>query len=162
MSMPVSHSEPTPAAAWRDTFRDVLVRLPGSGFVARIRRPSLTSLLATQNGVPNPISDHVVRLMASRMPVDDAARVAQFRANTRGMLEVAALCFVSPRLILDREPNYDADEIGPQDVPDLDISWLYVSWVEGEGIDLLPFLVRPYDPQSTERGAGMVEEPPPS
>lgn len=133
---------PTPAVVWSQARRvGHLVRLPGSGNVARLRRPTLTALAATTNGVPNPLSDAVMRLLAAAPPKTEGERMAAFRTNNRGMLEVAALCFVEPVLVLDREPDPEAGEIGPLDLTDLDISWLYFSWVEGDAASVAPFRV---------------------
>lgn len=132
----------TSAAEWASARIDgQLVRLPGCGNIARLRRPSLTALAATTNGVPNPLSDAVIKLLTATPAKSDSERLAAFLSNNRGMLEVAALCFISPVLVLDRAPNYEAGEIGPHDLTDLDISWIYFSWVEGDAAGVMPFRV---------------------
>src|SRR5262245_61777009 len=102
-------TKPTSAADWkRSTADGDLVRLPGSGHVARLVRPSLISLAATSNGVPNPFTADVQRLLASTAPPkDDADRWSNYKRNARAYMEVAALCFREPRLVLDRPPAAD-------------------------------------------------------
>lgn len=120
---------PTPAAQWRRASTDgELYTLPGSGHTALLRRPSLTAL-AGAGAIPNPLSDAVLRLVLSRPATTEDERLANFRANARGFVEVAARCLVSPPMALDRAP--DDGEIGPNDLADLDYTWLFYEFVEG-------------------------------
>lgn len=131
---------PTNARAWRERRRaGELYTLPGSGLVARLRRPNLYALAATANGVPNGLSEAVLKLMSSRPPASDAERVENVRRNSRAFLEVAALCLVEPPLALDREPT--DDELGPDDLSNLDLGWLYYTFVEGEAATAAMFRV---------------------
>ncbi len=130
MSDPTPPTTPTPAAAWRRQQTDgELFRLPGCGHVARLRRPSLTALAATSNGVPNALAAAVLRLLAAPPAKTDDERVGNVKRNSQGYLEVAALCLVEPRLQLKGEPG--EGEIGPQDLSDLDYAWIYHTFVEG-------------------------------
>jgi hypothetical protein len=131
---------PTSAAEWRRTrIEGELIRLPGSGNVARLRRPSLTAMAATTNGVPNPLSHEVMRLLASAPAATEAERIENVKRNSRGMVEVAALCLVEPRLRLVGDPL--EGEIAPEDLSDYDLSFLYYTWVEGAASDVAPFRV---------------------
>ena len=132
----------TPARAWRD---GQLVALPGSGHQAVLRKPSLRALLSAGR-VPNTLRDQVYRLahpqaVAVVAAQDDAGRAALFHEESAAFIYIASQCFVSPRLVTEREPDYDANEIGPEDISDLDYIWLFYSWTEGSRETALPFLV---------------------
>lgn len=131
----------TPASEWRRVAKEgELYRLPGSGNVARLIRPSLTALVSVSSGVPNPLSRDVQKLITGAAPTqDEAKRWENYVANSRAMQEVAQLCLKEPRLVLDREPG--EGEIGPADLTDLDYSWLYYTFVEGGAADVAPFRV---------------------
>lgn len=137
----MSETQITPASEWRRAaIEGELVRLPGSGNVARLVRPSLLALAATANGVPNPFTADVQRLITGTAPPkDDAERWAAYVGNSRAYKEVAALCFKEPRLILDRPPT--DNEIGPNDLTDWDYIWIYNRWVEGAATEVAPFRV---------------------
>src|SRR5512145_848762 len=45
----------------------------------------------------------------------------------------------SPRLVLDREPNAAANEIGPLELADADYIWLYYQFVEGHASSVASF-----------------------
>lgn len=136
---------PTTASAWRQaTEQGALVTLPGSGNIARLRKPSLTALAGTSNGVPNPLSSEVLRLMAAPPPKTDEERLTNVKRNSRAMVEVARLCLVEPKLKIDGEPG--EGEIGPGDLANMDYSFIYYIWVEGSAADAEPFRV--------DRGAG--------
>lgn len=89
-----------------------------------------------------------------------------FVENARAFVLIARECFVEPRLNTDLrcqtcqhinkyesrqcvncsgmemllvEPNYDAGEISPLDIPDFDYSWLAFSFVEGSDDRVAPF-----------------------
>lgn len=133
----------TPASAWRRAREEgELIRLPGSGNIARLIRPPLASMVLSSNGVPNPLSRDVQRLLAGTAPPkDEAARWTNYQANMRGMQELAALCFVEPKLRLDGPPG--EGEIGPDDLTDLDYTFIVYTWVEGAAESVAPFRVTP-------------------
>ena len=116
-----------------------MIRLPGSGNIARLRKPSLFALAATSNGVPNPLSYEVMRLQASPPAASEDERIEAVRQNGRGYVEVAALCLIEPRLKLVGEPG--EGEISPEDLADFDLWWIYNVWVEGAAADVAPFRV---------------------
>jgi hypothetical protein len=133
----------TPASVWRRKREEgELIRLPGSGNVARLIRPPLAQMVLSSNGVPNPLSRDVQRLLAgSAPPKDEAGRWANYQANVRGMQELAALCLVEPKLRLDGPPG--EGEIGPEDLSDLDYTFIVYTWVEGAAEAVAPFRVAP-------------------
>jgi hypothetical protein len=131
---------PTDARAWRrGREQGELFVLPGCGHVARLRRPSLTALAAATGGMPNPLSEKLIQLAMGRRASSDEQALEYYRRNSRAYLEAAALCFVEPRLVLDREPQ--EGEIGADDLTDLDYTWLYHSFITGGDHDVAPFRV---------------------
>lgn len=123
----------TPAAAWRRATTDgELYRLPGSGHVARLRRPSLYQL-AARGAVDSGLAAQVLkRLTAGERPGErsEADRAQTHRENVDLFLGVAALCLVEPRLILDRPADPERGEIGPEDMADADLLWLYYDFAQ--------------------------------
>lgn len=132
---------PTPASTWRrKREEDELIRLPGSGNIARLVRPPLAQMVLSSNGAPNPLSRHVQKLLAGTPPAkDEQARWENYQANTRGMQELAALCLVEPKLRLDGPPS--EGEIGPEDLTDFDYTFITYTWVEGAAEAVAPFRV---------------------
>lgn len=124
----------TPAREWkRQRTEGDLYELPGSGNVARLARLSLSALAAT-GGPPNDIADRILSLMAVELKTETMTPEKQldtYKRNQKAFVEVAARVLLSPRLIIDREPNYEADEIGPQDLADRDYTWLFYTWING-------------------------------
>ena len=129
----------TGASQWRRGQLGELYTLPGCGYVARLIRPSLTALAASVGGIANPLSNELLTLAAGRRPADDAQVLAFYQKNCRAYLEAAALCFIEPRLVLDREPK--EGEIGPGDLTDYDYTWLYYTFIQGDAEALAPFRV---------------------
>lgn len=131
----------TAASAWRKaTIEGELIRLPGCGHVARLVRPPMSKLVLTSNGVPNPLSRNVQKLISGTPPPkDEQTRWENYQANMRGMQEVAALCMVEPRLRLDGAP--EDGEIGADDLTDLDYTFILYTWVEGAAESVAPFRV---------------------
>lgn len=132
---------PTPASEWRTKRKQgELIKLPGSGNVARLVRPPLASMVLTNHGAPNPLSRDVQRLLSGTAPPkDEQERWKNYQQNMRGMQELAALCLVEPRLRLDGEPQ--DGEIGPDDLTDLDYTFITYTWVEGAAESVAPFRV---------------------
>jgi hypothetical protein len=132
---------PTPASAWRKAREQgELIKLPGSGNVARLVRPPLASMVLTNGGAPNPLSRNVQRLLAGTAPPkDEADRWESYKKNTRALQEIAALCLAEPKLILDRAPG--DDEIGPDDLAEQDYLFIYYNWLEGAAEAVAPFRV---------------------
>lgn len=131
----------TPASAWKKArVEGELIKLPGSGNVARLVRPPLASLVLTNGGAPNPLSRDVQRLLAGTAPPkDEADRWESYKKNTRALQEIAALCLAEPRLVLDRQPG--DDEIGPDDLAEQDYLFIYYTWLEGAAENVAPFRV---------------------
>jgi hypothetical protein len=141
--MAAKPTAPTPAHAWRKQREEgELIRLPGSGNVARLIRPALSMMALSSNGIPNPLSRNVQKLLAGTAPPkDEAERWANYQTNMRGYHEVAALCLAEPRLRLDGPPQ--EGEIGPEDLTSYDYIWIYYTWGEGVAEQVAPFLVAP-------------------
>lgn len=132
----------TPATEWRRqrTDGDLFV-LPGSGNVARLRRVSLTALAAA-GAIPNDTADRVLRLMAIEIKAEqlsDEQQLAVYKRNQRAFIDVAARCLVAPVLIVDGAPDYERDQIGPDDLADRDYTWLFYSWINGTADQVSPF-----------------------
>jgi len=134
---------PTAARAWKRQTRDgELYRLPGSGHVARLRRPSLMALAARAGDIPNPLADEVIKLLAggagsAMTETDETKRMQLFREHARAMVEVARLSFVEPRIA--DTPDYEAGEIAPEDLHDRDIMFCYFELAQGEAAALADF-----------------------
>lgn len=133
----------TPATLWRRAAKDgELYTLPGSGFVVRLRRPSLYALAA--RGVDAaPMTREVMRLLAlAERPQTEDERIAAFLANAAGYVEVARLAFVEPRIAAEGQaPNYDAGEIDAADLSDRDLVWIFYDFLEGGAGDRERFRV---------------------
>lgn len=135
----------TPASIWKQQSpagEGDVYTLPGSGHIARLVRPSLMALAVKAGQVPNTLSDAVIKFLIasdSDLHKTDEEKIASYRQNVRAYFEVAALCMVSPRLVLDRDPNYDADEVGPEAMHDRDIIWLYYDFTQGSSAARLAF-----------------------
>lgn len=122
---------PTPASAFR---RAGLYRLPGSGHTVRLRWPGLRAL-ALAGEITNPLAQSLRRLLAgadaTREQPDETAAIELWRTNSTAFLVVAERCLDEPRLILDRSPDYERGEIGPGDLAEPDIIWLWIWATEG-------------------------------
>lgn len=133
--------DPTPAAEWN---KGDVYRLP-SGKNARLHRPGLMAMLA-RGLIPNPLADRVARLLT--YVTEDETKQRTFdereeamRSNIEAFIGIAALCFQDPILVLDRPPNYDKGEIGPTDVANRDLLWLFYEFVEGSAAEVADFLI---------------------
>lgn len=129
---PASPPALTPASAFR---RAGIYELPHSGHVVELRWPGLYALALTGE-IPNPLAQDVLRLVsgaaageADAQPSEEE-QVARYRKDARSFLAVAARCLVHPRLVLDREPDAARDEIGPDDLHELDVLWIYGQFVQ--------------------------------
>lgn len=129
--------QPTPARAWTQAH---VYELP-SGHLARLKQPALLALIGT--GAGNPISDAALLKMrgGSQVPDlrSDTEKLQSIKDNSKVYLEAAALAFVEPRLVLDHAPDYDAGEIGPSDISDRDLLFVYWNFVMGVAADVAEF-----------------------
>jgi hypothetical protein len=130
--------EPARSVSPIDAFRrGGLYELPHSLLTVRLRWPRLYAL-AARGAVPNGLSAAVMRLIiAERVANGEDAptptreeREQHYREHAQGYLELAALTLAEPRMVLDREPNEGAGEIGPDDLPDHDIRWIVEVFVQ--------------------------------
>lgn len=120
-------------------------RLPGSGNVARLKRPSLLAMAARGTSIPNPLSAEVLRYLTDKGdPLgewDEEKRNEVYVKNAIAFVHIAVLCFVEPKIVTDRIPNYDKGEIGPEQLSDLDYQWITFSFVEGSVERTDPFRI---------------------
>lgn len=127
---------PTPARSWTTIG---LYTLPGSGNVAKLKKVTLIALAAA-GAIPNDI----LQLIALDTPAErlsQEAQLAQYRKNAKAFVAIAERCLVEPRLVTDRAPDYDAGEIGPEDLADRDYTWIFYSFVSGGAADVATFRV---------------------
>lgn len=122
---------PSPASAFR---RGGVYRLPHTGLAVELRWPGLFAL-ALAGEIPNPLAAAVLRIVSGATgkeaePASDEDQIALYRRNARSFLAVAARCLVRPRLVLDREPDYERDEIGPGDLHENDVQWIFFQFVQ--------------------------------
>ena len=112
--------QPTPASEWND---EALYTLP-SGKVARLKRPGVLAIASATNGA-NPISDAVLiqHMTVGNAVTSDEERAGNIRKNSAMYVTVAKLCFVSPRVV--DAPDYDANQIAPADIDDVDLMFVY-------------------------------------
>lgn len=148
------HDDPVPktrltkgvssARDWKKVSEPELIRLPNSGHVVLAQRRSMLAMAAKLGHVPNPLSAEIMRLLAMGQPDDltpEPRQVEIFAKNARAFLELFALTVLEPKLILDREPDYDRGEIAPSDIYDADLIWLYFTYLEGAAERVTPFRV---------------------
>lgn len=122
----------TPASQWRRASQEgELYELPGSGMVARLKRPALLALAAKAGTVPNLLAQEVLRLEGvSRTPKTEQEQIKNYQEFSQGYIEVAKLCFVEPRIV--DQPNYDNGEIAVTDLAEVDLFWLYSTFIKGD------------------------------
>lgn len=135
---------PAPASAFRVASREGEVyELPGVGLPARLRRLPVRAMASIGELLPNPIAQAVMQLavMAER---DEAPQTpdqiqVSVQRHFNAYVRAAELCFVEPRFVHDREPDYDAGEIGVADLTDIDYVWLYWTFLQGTAERVRPF-----------------------
>jgi hypothetical protein len=123
----------TPARQWKT---GGLYQLP-SGNIAHLKRPSLLARAT----MPGKLEQKVLRFIVLETPrmISEEDHIRLYVANSEAYLAVAAATLVSPRLILDRQPDPDKDEIGPDDLSDRDYTWIYQIFVEGSDAESRDF-----------------------
>jgi hypothetical protein len=131
-----SQQKPTPAKEWGKVHAYLLP----SGNIARLKRPSVLALASNGH---NPVSMAVMLELYSKkdQPQTDDEKLVQIKATSRKYLEVLALTFVEPKLVIDKEPNYDNGEIGPADLDDGDLMWVYWTFIEGVAAQFAAFRI---------------------
>lgn len=127
----------TSAAEWGVDVEDGLYyTLPGSGKVAKLRRPGLMGLVTEGGTVPNPLSVEIMRFLAdnsdSFRTMTPKERIDVFQKNVEAFADIARLCFVEPKVApKGKAADRSKGEINPRDITDYDYSWLVYSFVEG-------------------------------
>lgn len=126
----VAPPAPSPASAFR---RAGIYQLPSCGLFVELRWPGLYALVLTGE-IPNPLTADVLRMVSGaandKDPEDEEALIERYRKDARSFLGIAQRCLVRPRLVLDREPDYERDEIGPGDLHEQDMLWIYGHFVQ--------------------------------
>ena len=134
----------TPASEWAKARNGELYRLPGSGNVARLRRPSLHAMAARVGQIPNPLSAEIMQFLAVSNTDGISTpeqQIESYHRNVTAYLHMAQLVFVEPRFILEGEPDYKKGEIGPNDLVDIDYLWIWGTLIYGGADELRPFRV---------------------
>lgn len=139
-------AQATPANEWGEDVDDgVYYRLPGSGKVAKLRRPGLMGMASEAGYIPNPISDDIMRFLADNSNdqfsnMTPQKRMEVFKKNTEAFIDMARLCFMEPRVApKGRKADRAKGEINPRDITDWDYNWLVYSFVEGSLERVAPF-----------------------
>ena len=141
---PEPELEITHADEWRAFGREgALYKLPGSGKVMRLRKPSLMAMSVKAGFVPNPLQNEVLRFMAEvdqggygRDQQSEAKQVEHYKKRVAAFLHIVVLAAVEPQVVLDGQANYAAGQINITDIPDRDIMWIVFSLVEGEALPI--------------------------
>jgi hypothetical protein len=81
-------------------------RLPGTGLNARLRSTVLSALVTRGGAVPNRLADEVARLLMEGRPsesrtIDPARQMESYKKYFNGVIQVARLVFVEPRIAED-------------------------------------------------------------
>lgn len=119
---------PTNPAEWN---APRLYTLP-SGNVARCVRPAIIAMAAKLGYVPNPLAAEVLAMTATTNQNDTPEQqIANFERNAPAFVQVAALALVEPKLVLEGQPDYSKNEIGPLDLADEDYIWFYYTLSQG-------------------------------
>ena len=142
----------TPARAWKRQPPTYLRTLP-SGNTALLRRVTLVEI-ATSGHLPEPLSaliGEVIEATLARQDVSSPEWAEKWKARTADLDlatmqklidDVTPLLFVEPRIVTDREPDYDAGEIALDDVSLDDRSDAFVSAFGEVGL-LVDFFQKP-------------------
>lgn len=131
----------TPATEWAAMAEGEMLRLPGSGKWARLKKVPILAMIAFAGKAPNKLADEVLRFNAisANRNANEQQQVEEYKKNSRAFLRMAEMVFVEPRLVIDREPDFTAGEIGPFQLYDVDIMWIYFTFLKGEDHELDPF-----------------------
>lgn len=136
----------TPASEWGAESDDgVYYTLPGSGKVAKLRRPGMMGMASEAGFIPNPLSDDILRFLADHdndalRTMTPQQRMEVFKKNTEAFIDMARLCFVEPKVApKGRKADRSRGEINPRDILDWDYNWLVYSFVEGSLERVAPF-----------------------
>lgn len=97
------------------TQRTRTITLQSSGMEVTIAMPNLYQLLASHVKLPNPMTGRIIELLegAGLYGKSTPEQIAAYNRDTlMGAMELASICLVKPKLVLDREPG--EGEVGPQ------------------------------------------------
>ena len=108
------------------------------GRVVKLSMPNIYKLL-TGSGVPNPALAGILRLLDGEGALaapSETQLLHGARDRLRGLMEIAALCLVEPKLRLDGEPG--EGEIGPPDLAFGDYELIYYSFFRSDPLSISP------------------------
>jgi hypothetical protein len=134
--------------------------LPGTGDVVLLRRPGLRAQAAGVGVIKNGLSDRtikfVARLSASSLldqeNKTEAEQMQAFQEETEVFYEILEQAFVSPKFVYRREPNEEANEIGPEDVGDYNVTWIVYRYCMGAVEEIERFRVDTSDGEPGRNG----------
>jgi hypothetical protein len=135
------------SSRWRQqAVGGVWYKMPTSDEPALLRRPGLQAMVGRAGSVPNPLTAEIMRFLAvERDPLKEYTeqeKMAMYERNSQAFVQLAAMCFVEPRVVLDRPADELVDgEIAPEWIPDYDLAWLVFSFIEGEAASLAKFRI---------------------
>lgn len=98
------------------TKRTINHTLKASGMEIVFAMPDLYQLILSNIKAPNPMTARIIELLEGYglLGTSTPAQRAQYAQETlMAAIELASLCLVSPKLVLDREPDESAGEVGP-------------------------------------------------
>lgn len=126
------------------TKRTITHTLRGSGMEVTFQMPNLYTLILSHIKIPNPSTARILELLegAGLLSTATPAQQAAYARDTlMGAMELASLCLVEPRLVLDREPG--EGEVGPE-------AFAHSDW--GELLSI--FRADPYKPAAADQKSG--------
>jgi hypothetical protein len=119
--------------------------LPGTGDVVLLRRPGLRAQAAGVGVIKNGLSDRTINKT-------EAEQMQAFQEETEVFYEILEQAFVSPKFVYRREPNEEANEIGPEDVGDYNVTWIVYRYCMGAVEEIERFRVDTSDGEPGRNG----------
>lgn len=98
------------------TQRTIHHKLKASGMDIVFAMPDVYQLILSNIKAPNPMTARIIELLEGYglIGTTTPAQRTQYAQETlMAAIELASLCLVSPKLVLDREPDESAGEVGP-------------------------------------------------
>lgn len=126
----------TPASEWRRKAREgEWFTLPGSGNIAKLRRPGLIAMALKGTNIPNPLAQEIREFLAEEEADllsrrTDEQRMERFDKNSRALGAMCRLVFMDPKIADEGKAAKD-DEIELTDIPDADMAWVGHHFLEG-------------------------------
>ncbi len=98
------------------TKRTIHHTLKASGMDIVFAMPDVYQLILSNIKAPNPMTARIIELLEGYGLIGTttpAQRAVYAQETLMAAIELASLCLVSPKLVLDREPDESAGEVGP-------------------------------------------------